>query len=67
MVGRFSLGGVQNGPQSVLSGLRGGQLEAELLGLFGPAQRLLELVQLCLGLSPGRGGGAQRLLLPEFL
>ena len=63
VAGRFGLGGVQNGPQSVLPGLRGGQLEAELLGLFGPAQRLLELVQLCLGLSPGGGGGAQRLLL----
>ena len=64
MAGRFGLGSVQNGPQSVLPGLRGGQLKAELLGLFGPAQRLLELVQLCLGLSPGGGGGAQRLLLP---
>ena len=64
VAGRFGLGGVQNGPQSVLTGLRGGQLEAELLGLFGPAQRLLKLVQLCLGLSPGGGGGAQRLLLP---
>ena len=48
----------RGGPQSVLSGLRGGQLEVELLDLFGPAQRLLELVQLCLGLSPGGGGGA---------
>ena len=64
VAGRFGLGGVQNGPQSVLPGQRGGQLEAELLGLFGPAQRLLELVQLRLGLSPGGGGGAQRLLLP---
>ena len=64
VAGRFGLGGVQNGPQSVLPGLRGGQLEAELLGLFGPAQRLLELVQLCLSPSPGGGGGAQRLLLP---
>ena len=54
----------QREEQSVLPGQRGGQLEAELLGLFGPAQRLLELVQLCLGLSPGGSGQAQRLLLP---
>ena len=78
MAGRFGLGGVQNGPQSVLPGLRGGQLEAELLGLFGPAQRLLEDVykRQLLGLSlillavvlfmPEYNGCKRWLVIPGF-
>ena len=58
MAGRIGAGRVPAGEQGGKLGLLFDPLAAEGFGLLGPAQRLLELVQLCLGLSPGGSGGA---------